>query len=444
MAKIALDAGHGLYTYGKQTPDGIKEWTLNDKVRDKVIKILSDYDVTIINTDNDEGNTDETLSYRVSKYLNAGVDAFVSIHHNAHTGNWNNATGVEVFVDNKCTAKDLELANAIYNRMVKYTSLKGRGVKKLNFAVINQNKIPAVLCEGGFMDGTNDYKIITSESGQYHYAKAVAEGLIEFLNLKKKAVTENKEEGRFAGMSAEEVVKKVGPLFTKDHEKSGVLASVSMAQFILESGYGKSELAVNADNYFGMKEELSGNTWSGSTWKGDIYTKITSEFVDGEYKTVKADFRKYASVEESIADHSAYLVGAKNGKKLRYSGLKGCAEHKKAVQIIKDGGYATAPDYVEKILDLIDRWNLKQYDYIVKTKVLHKVQVGSFRKKANADAMFRKVKAAGFDAYMVKVSGLYKIQVGAYATKGNATKMANKLKAAGFNTFITTTSGTGV
>ena len=187
MAKIALDAGHGLYTSGKQTPDGIKEWTLNDKVRDKVVKILSDYDVTIINTDNDEGNTDETLSYRVNKYLNAGVDVFVSIHHNALTGDWNNATGVEVFVDNNCTARDLELANAIYNHMVKNTGLKGRGVKKMNFVVINQNKIPAVLCEGGFMDGTYDYKYITSEIGILSYAQAVADGLIEFLGLKKKS-----------------------------------------------------------------------------------------------------------------------------------------------------------------------------------------------------------------------------------------------------------------
>ena len=190
MAKIALDAGHGLYTAGKQTPDGIKEWTLNDKVRDKVVKILSNYEVEIIHTDNNEGATDETLSYRVSKYLNAGVDAFVSIHHNAYTSKWNNATGVEVYADNNATSKDLKLANLIYKKMVKYTGLKGRGVKKLNFAVINQNKIPAVLCEGGFMDGTSDYKYITSDAGQEAYAKAVAEGLVEFLGLKKKSKKE--------------------------------------------------------------------------------------------------------------------------------------------------------------------------------------------------------------------------------------------------------------
>lgn len=184
--KIALDAGHGLNTAGKQTPDGIKEWTLNDKVRDKVAALLSEYDVEIIHTDNDEGAVDESLSSRVNKYVNAGVAAFVSIHHNAFTGDWSSATGVEVYTDKNPTVKDTQLATLIYNKMVAYTGLKGRGIKKAAFTIINQNTVPAVLCEGGFMDGTNDYKIITSDAGQTAYAKAVAEGLTEFLSLEKK------------------------------------------------------------------------------------------------------------------------------------------------------------------------------------------------------------------------------------------------------------------
>lgn len=184
--KIALDSGHGLNTVGKQTPDGIKEWTLNDKVRDKVSALLSEYDVEIIHTDNDEGAVDESLSSRVNKYVSAGVAAFVSIHHNAFTGDWNGATGVEVYTDKNPTAKDTQLATLIYNKMVAYTGLKGRGIKKAAFTVINQNTVPAVLCEGGFMDGSNDYKIITSDAGQSAYAKAVAEGLIEFLGIAKK------------------------------------------------------------------------------------------------------------------------------------------------------------------------------------------------------------------------------------------------------------------
>lgn len=187
--KIGIDAGHGLYTSGKQTPDGVKEWTLNDNVRDYVVSILSAYDCEIIHTDNDEGKTDEALTSRLSKYQKAGVSAFVSIHHNAFTGKWNNATGVEVFTDNNPTKADVKLANCIYKRLVENTGLTGRGVKRCDFLVINQDKIPAVLVEGGFMDGTKDYKYITSEEGQKAYAQAVADGLIEFLNLKKKKTT---------------------------------------------------------------------------------------------------------------------------------------------------------------------------------------------------------------------------------------------------------------
>ena len=176
--------------------------------------------------------------------------------------------------------------------------------------------------------------------------------------------TSGTQASSLSGMSEADVIKKVGPLCTADMKKSGILASVTLAQFILESGYGKSELAQAANNVFGMKKSLSGNTWSGSAWDGkSVYTKKTQED-DGTGKlyTITADFRKYPCIEDSIADHSAYLLGAKNGSRLRYEGLKGCTDYKKAVQIIKDGGYATSTTYVSKLCSIIERWNLTQYD----------------------------------------------------------------------------------
>ncbi|MCM1101096.1 MAG: glucosaminidase domain-containing protein [Acetatifactor muris] len=164
-------------------------------------------------------------------------------------------------------------------------------------------------------------------------------------------------------LSETDVIAKVEVLFTADQKKSGIPASVSLAQFILESGYGKSELAQNANNVFGMKKNLSGNIWDGSAWDGvSVYTKQTQEYIDGKYVAVTADFRKYLCVEDSIADHSAYLLGAMDGEKLRYEGLKGCMDYRKAVQIVKDGGYATSPDYVEKLCSIIERWGLVKYD----------------------------------------------------------------------------------
>lgn len=182
---VALDAGHGLKTAGKQTPTGIKEWTLNDKVRDYVVDFLDGYNVKFIFPDNNEGLTDESLYSRLNRYLQAKVDAFVSIHHNAFTGNWNKATGVETFVDKNYTKEDIRLAKCIQKRLPSYTGLFDRGVKKENWYVINQNKIPAVLTEGGFMDSEIDYPVIISEAGQKGYARAIAEGLIEYLGLVK-------------------------------------------------------------------------------------------------------------------------------------------------------------------------------------------------------------------------------------------------------------------
>lgn len=210
--------------------------------------------------------------------------------------------------------------------------------------------------------------------------------------------------GEFQGLTEEQVLAKVGPLFTADQKKSGILASVSMAQFILESGYGKSELALGANNCFGMKKSLSGNTWSGSVWDGvSIYKKKTQEQkADGSYVTVIAEFRKYPNVDDSIADHSAYLLGAKNGEKFRYDGLKGCSDHKKAVQIIKDGGYATSLTYVEKLCSIIEKWKLTQYDVTDK----------------NSDVIkYYRVRKSWGDAAS---------QLGAYSVFDNAKAMADK------------------
>lgn len=85
----------------------------------------------------------------------------------------------------------------------------------------------------------------------------------------------------------------ISPLAIEDMRTSSVLASVTIAQVILESGWGTSELAVNANIFFSMKKSLSGNTWPNSTWDSkSIYTKVTGEQKPtGEYYEITADFR---------------------------------------------------------------------------------------------------------------------------------------------------------
>lgn len=164
-------------------------------------------------------------------------------------------------------------------------------------------------------------------------------------------------------MTEKEFVEKIGKLAAEDMKTNRILASVTTAQACLESGYGTTELAKNANNLFGMKTSLSGNTWT-SVWDGKSkYTKKTNEQTkDGKVYVVTADFRKYADILTSIKDHSCYLNGAMNGKVKRYAGLSGCKDYKTATQIIKNGGYATDVKYVDKICSLIERWDLTRFD----------------------------------------------------------------------------------
>ena len=155
----------------------------------------------------------------------------------------------------------------------------------------------------------------------------------------------------------------VGPKAVADYKRSGILASITIAQACLESGFGTTELATKANNLFGMKVGLSGENW-GTCWDGkSIFSKATSEQrANGTYYSIVADFRKYPNIDKNIEDHSIYLSNAKNGSQLRYKGLVGEKNYRKAAQIIKDGGYATSLTYVSKLCDLITRLNLTKYD----------------------------------------------------------------------------------
>jgi len=167
----------------------------------------------------------------------------------------------------------------------------------------------------------------------------------------------------FNGMNEEERANAALEII-KDTDKSGILWSVTAAQWILESGYGKTKLATEAENYFGMKCNLSSNTWQ-SVWDGKskLPIKTQEDPGNGNYYWITADFRKYPDMEHSILDHAGYLLGAEKSKGVkRYAGLTECKDYRKAIQLIKDGGYATDTRYVSKICNIIERFNLNRYD----------------------------------------------------------------------------------
>ncbi|WP_255202609.1 glucosaminidase domain-containing protein [Acutalibacter muris] len=145
-------------------------------------------------------------------------------------------------------------------------------------------------------------------------------------------------------------IEQVGALAAADMKQSGVLASLTIAQAILESGWGKSGLTVKANALFGIK--------AGSSWKGKVYSAQTQECYDGAtYTTITALFRAYNSWAESVADHSALLTGA-----ARYKAVIGERDYKAACRAIKAAGYATDPQYAEKLIQIIESYSLTAYD----------------------------------------------------------------------------------
>ena len=122
----------------------------------------------------------------------------------------------------------------------------------------------------------------------------------------------------------------------------GIPASITLAQGILESGSGKSKLASEGNNHFGIKCH---DTWNGATMHLDD-------------DAPNECFRKYKSVDQSFEDHSLFL------KKPRYQELFGLeiTDYKGWAQGLKKCGYATSPTYAKSLIDLIEKYNLTQFD----------------------------------------------------------------------------------
>lgn len=270
------------------------------------------------------------------------------------------------------------------------------------------------------------------EACPYGYSVFDDKGNEVFINNKKPSGTQASD---FASLSeSASAAKALKLIFETDN--SGILPSVTAAQWILESGYGKTNLARISNNCFGMKVNLSGNTWD-SVWDGKSQvTMPTWENYNGKDVTINAAFRAYPDIEHSILDHSAYLLGAMNGNKKRYAGLTKAKDYKEAITIIKNGGYATDPNYVSKICSIIERFGLNEYDAKVTpskesvSKVtMYRVQLGLYDSLSNAKGRCTFVKnKTGFATAMLAVNDKYQAICGSFKTKGNATKRVKALK----------------
>jgi len=194
MKKIAIDAGHGLYTAGKRCAKELneketREWIINNAVAKKVVDLLKNYDCEVIRTDDIMGITDVSLESRCKKANDFGADVFISIHHNSTSNTTDNATGVEVYCCKNPPKNTIDFRNTIYNEVIKQNNNKGNradGTREENFYVLKHTKMSAVLVENGFMNNKKDVDLILSDDYQSKTSEGIVNALVKFLNLKNK------------------------------------------------------------------------------------------------------------------------------------------------------------------------------------------------------------------------------------------------------------------
>lgn len=144
-------------------------------------------------------------------------------------------------------------------------------------------------------------------------------------------------------MTREEYIKTYAPLAVEQMACFGIPASITLAQGLLESSNGNSELAVKANNHFGIK---CSNSWTGEGYRHDD-------------DAPQECFRVYNSVLESYIDHSLILMERKWYQPLFELDMK---DYKAWAHGLKKAGYATNPKYADLLIEIIEKYDLHKYD----------------------------------------------------------------------------------
>lgn len=165
--------------------------------------------------------------------------------------------------------------------------------------------------------------------------------------------------------------------------------SVIIAQSVLETGWGQSNIMMKANALFGIK--------AGTGWKGKVYSSSTLEIYDGVEKTELATFRAYNNIEESIRDY--YNLIEKN-----YKNALNCGSQRESIEAIKNGGYATDPNYVNKIMSIINANEfINKYDI---NNVDNKYKIGRYVVDVKEDEYLNVRKNSGINSKILKFEEL--------------------------------------
>lgn len=149
-------------------------------------------------------------------------------------------------------------------------------------------------------------------------------------------------------------IEEIVPVAKEMQASHGIMPSIILAQAILESDWGTSELSAKYNNLFGIK----------SFSPNDHSIKLeTKEYKDGKWETIKANFKVYASWSDCIRDHTLLFVQGVDWDPYLYQGVLLADDYQTAAKALQVAGYATDPGYADKLISLIQQYSLDQYDH---------------------------------------------------------------------------------
>ena len=186
---VAVDAGHYLSTAGKRTPyieslgREIKEHEFNAPTAGFCIEALRRCGFRTIQTNDPDRDT--PLTTRAERANKAGADIFMSFHFNAFDGIFDegaNPSGHDIYIY-PGSVEGRRLAESIFKFLPNGTKQVNRGIKEANFTVLVKTLMPAILSENGFMDNTEEWKLMLNEDFQKEVAEEHCQGVCDYFNV---------------------------------------------------------------------------------------------------------------------------------------------------------------------------------------------------------------------------------------------------------------------
>ena len=147
-------------------------------------------------------------------------------------------------------------------------------------------------------------------------------------------------------------IREIGPIAKEVDKSFDLLPSITIAQACLESDYGKSDLSQKYNNLFGVK----GNNPNTSA------VLKTKEFEKGKWIEIKARFQIYDSYEASIRAHARLFQKGTTWDAKQYRHVLAAKNYEAQARALVKDGYATDPDYADKLIKLIEEYNLDRFD----------------------------------------------------------------------------------